>query len=190
MKRKSPFWLIGTAGIMFVGLIAIQIIWVFDAAQKQEEHFNQQIEFALARIEANIEKDKDLLTTVDCCLTEDKNATCKPYLSNDDAWIRTDVMIANELEKTEIDLNYNFDFCYADPSKKDKFEYYEQNMDKVFEDSGIVLFLEFPDKSKFLRNQIGPVFISAILMIVFLSILFAVMFRFYKKERGFSSKNA
>jgi two-component system, OmpR family, phosphate regulon sensor histidine kinase PhoR len=188
MKQKSPYWLIGFASLLFVGLIASQLFWVFDAAEKQEEQFNKQTQLALESIEEKVQNDADLCYMVSCCLMEDKKSSCSAFLSEGDVWTRTDSMIAAELTRFEIDLNYNFDFCFSDPSKKKKFEAYEQNMDKVFEDSGIILFLEFPDKSRFLRNQIGPVFISAVLMTLFLSILFVMVFKFYRKERAFSQR--
>jgi two-component system phosphate regulon sensor histidine kinase PhoR len=97
-------------------------------------------------------------------------------------------MIASELKKFDINLYYNFDICYAQPKRTDPLNGYEQNMDKVFDQSGIVLYLEFPDKSKYLRNQIGPVFISSILLIVFLSFVFVLTYRYYKRERAFSER--
>lgn len=176
------------ATILFVGLIGIQLYWVFDAAKKQEAQFNKRTQLALSNIEEKVIEDEELTSSVNCCLVEDGDASCKSVMGKDPLWEKTDSMISAELNKFDIDLEYDFDFCYTNPDGSNKFEAYERNMDKVFDESGIVLFLEFPDKSKFLRNQIGPIFISAILLIVFLSILFVIIYRFYKRERQFSTK--
>ena len=186
MKRKSPFWLIGIASLLFVGLLVSQVVWVFSAASQQEEQFNNQIDLALLSIEEKIEDDPDLCYSVECCLIEGNNKSCLPEMGEDEAWERTDSMISSELQRFEIDLNYNFDFGYKRSVQKS--EAYEQEMDKVFDKSGIVLFLEFPDKTKYLRNQIGPVFISSVLLILFLSIAFILTYRYYKRERNFSQR--
>jgi len=186
MKRKSPFWIISIAAVLLVGLIINQIFWVYTSANQQEEQFNKQIEMAMTSIGDNIEEDWELKESVDCCLIEDQNSSCKSNMSSDMVWMRTDKMIEEELQRFDIDLNYNFDICFKDNVKE--IEGYEQSMDKVFEKSGIVLYLDFPDKSKYLRNQIGPVFISSILLIVFLSIVFVMTYRYYKRERDFSQR--
>jgi two-component system phosphate regulon sensor histidine kinase PhoR len=186
MKRKSPFWIISIAAVLLVGLIINQIFWVYTSANQQEEQFNKQIEMAMTSIGDNIEEYWELQESVDCCLIEDENSSCKMSMSSDMVWMRTDKMIEEELQRFDIDLNYNFDICFKDNVKE--IEGYEQSMDKVFEKSGIVLYLDFPDKSKYLRNQIGPVFISSILLIVFLSIVFVMTYRYYKRERDFSQR--
>ncbi len=188
MKRKTPFWLMGTAAVLLVGLIVNQIFWVFNSAAQQEEQFNKQTQMALSSIEENIQEDAELQSSVDCCLVEEQQSSCVESLQDENAWERTDNMIAAELQRFDIDLNYNFDICYAQPKRTAPLAGYEQNMDKVFDQSGIVLYLEFPDKSKYLRNQIGPVFISSILFIVFLSFVFALTYRYYKRERAFSQR--
>lgn len=188
MKRNPSFWLMGIVALLCIGLISSQIAWVLDAAQKQEEQFDKQTQLALESIESKIMNDEDLRYSVDCCMSDYGYTSCKPVIGSDDVWLRTDSMISSELQKYEIDLDYEFDFCYTNPDGSNKFEAYERNMDKVFDQSGIVLFLEFPDKSKFLRQQIGPVFISAVLMTIVLSFLFVLIFRNYRKERQFSQR--
>jgi two-component system phosphate regulon sensor histidine kinase PhoR len=188
MKRKTPIWLMGVAAILLVGLIVNQIFWVFNSAAQQEAQFNKQTQMALSSIEQNIQEDAELQSSVDCCLVEEQQSSCVESLQDENAWERTDKMIAAELKRFDIDLHYNFDICYAQPKRIEPLEGYEQNMDKVFDQSGIVLYLEFPDKSKYLRNQIGPVFISSILFIVFLSFVFALTYRYYKRERAFSQR--
>lgn len=187
MNWKSPWWLIGTATLLLIGLIINQVMWVFNSAEQQEAQFNKQIQMALTSIAEEVENDTAMCYSVDCCLMRDKNQSCSPLLNSDKVWARTDSMISSQLQHFDINLNYNFDFCFQKPNDKND-EAYVQNMDKVFEDSGIVLYLEFPDKSKYLRNQIGPVFISSILFIVFLSIVFALTYRYYKREKKFSQR--
>ena len=169
MKLKSPWWLIGTATVLLIGLIVNQVFWVFKSAEQQEDQFNKQIQMALTSIEDEIKNDTEMCYSVGCCLVRDQNNSCVDNMAADDAWTRTDSMISSQLASFDIGLNYNFDFCFEKPIHEDV-ESYVQNMDKVFEESGIALYLEFPDRSKFLRNQIGPVFISSILFIIFLSI--------------------
>ncbi len=185
MNAKSSWWLVGISTILLVGLIINQVLWVFNSAEQQEAQFNKQIQMALASIENEIDKDQEISESVGCCLVEDENESCSSFIGNDQVWSKTDSMIASELSRFDIDLNYNFDFCFENPGAE---ETYVQNMDKVFEDSGIILYLEFPDRSKYLRNQIGPVFISSILLIVFLSFMFVLTYRYYKRERNLAQK--
>lgn len=189
MNKKAPFWLMGIAGLLLAALIVNQILWVFTAAEQQENQFNKQVQMALGSIESKIQEDPELCSSVGCCLIDDQQTSCSSAMQNETVWDRTDKMIGDELKRFDINLNYNFDICYRNQEKfKHQSASYQQEMGKVFDQSGIVLYLEFPDKSKYLRNQIGPVFISSILLIIILSIVFVLTYRYYKRERNFSQR--
>jgi two-component system, OmpR family, phosphate regulon sensor histidine kinase PhoR len=185
---RKPFWLIITAAVLLIGLIAGQLYGVVKAANQQEEQFNSQVEMAMNSIENRIGDNNEVCTSISGCLIDDNKSSCSKFLCKDDVWKYTDAIVSEELEKFNIDLNYDFDFCYKNSNNEiAKSEtVHTVEMEEVFNKAGIVLYLDFPDKWDYLRNQMGGVFISSILIIFFLSVVFVLTYRYYRKERAFS----
>ena len=50
------------------------------------------------------------------------------------------------------------------------------------------MYLEFPEKSKYLFRQMGSVFISSVLLIIFITIAFIITFKFYHREKRMTER--
>jgi two-component system, OmpR family, phosphate regulon sensor histidine kinase PhoR len=97
-----------------------------------------------------------------------------------------DSIIQTELRASSIDLKYNFDFCntYSEViHDENDGGTFTKNLNKALPRSGIIMHLEFPGKSNYILKQIGPAFISSILIILLISIMFIITFRFYNREK-------
>lgn len=180
MKKHLSKWLIGITSILLIGLTVNQVIYAVSAAEDQEKALNEKVEIALDVIVDKVSENQSLCSSVNKCLNTENKMQCCKYLNGEEEWKAIDGIIKSELERFHINLNYNFDFCKSQPDDKNT---YTMHMDKVFQGSGIVMYLEFPDRSMYLMKQMGPVFISSVLLIIFIFIAFIVMFRYYQREK-------
>lgn len=160
-------------------------MYALNAAEDQKNALNEKVEIALDVIVDKVSANQSVCKTVDNCLHQDNKPVCCKFLDGEKEWQTIDSIIKSELERFKIDLNYNFDFCKYQPEDQNT---YAMKMDKVFSEAGVVMYLEFPDRSMYLFRQMGPVFISSILLILFITIAYVLTYRYYKRERKLVSR--
>ena len=151
---------------------------------QQEVYFNHKANIALESIVNDISDNYDICNTVSECLSCDTSSTCNNTFNSKEEWNKIDSIIKTKLKLSNIELNYNFDFCSRNSSKLNIANIYTKNMNNKLAKSGIVMYLELPTKSKFIFRQMGTVFISSLLIILLISIVFIIIFRFYRKEKN------
>jgi len=101
-------------------------------------------------------------------------------------WADLDTLIRNDLKYYNINLNYEFDIVEKGTNvalTSGGAIYVNDNLEKVLEKSGYELRLRFPEKSEFIKAQIGYIFISSIALLLLVSVSFILIFKFYKRER-------
>lgn len=180
MKNKTSNWLLVVVALLLIGLLVNQVFYAVNAADEQAKALNEKVEIALDVIVDKVSANQSVCKSVDKCLHTDNKQVCCKYLDGEKEWQVIDSVIQAELTRFKIDLNYNFDFGKYQPEDKNT---YTMNMDQVFSEAGVVMYLEFPDRSKYLLRQMGPVFISSVLLILFITIAFVMMYRYYRQER-------
>lgn len=180
MKKITSTWLIVVVAVLLIGLLINQVIYAFNAADDQEKALNEKVEIALDVIVDKVSENQSVCKSVDKCLYKENKPLCCKYLGDEEEWKIVDSIIKSELAHFKIDLNYNFDFAKNQPDNKNA---YAMHMDKVFAENGVVMYLEFPDRSAYLMRQMGPVFISSVLLILFITVAFYIMYRYYKREK-------
>lgn len=166
--------------VLLIGLLVNQVFYALNAAEDQERALNEKVGIALGVIVDKVSANQQVCKSVDKCLNKDKMQMCCKHLNGEKEWQTIDSIIKGELSRFNIELKYNFDFVKQQPENKNT---YALNMDQVFSEAGVVMYLEFPDRSKYLLKQMGPVFISSILLIFFITIAFVLMYRYYRQEQ-------
>ncbi|CAG5082316.1 Adaptive-response sensory-kinase SasA [Parvicella tangerina] len=166
--------------ILLIGLLINQVFYALNAADDQKKALNEKVEIALDIIVEKVSANQNVCKSVNNCLHTEKKQMCCKYLDGEKEWGTVDSIISHELARFNINLHYNFDFTKNHPEDKNT---YAMNMDQVFSEAGVVMYLEFPDRSKYLLKQMGPVFISSILLILFITIAFILMYRYYQREQ-------
>jgi len=134
---RRPFWLMITAVVLVIGLIVNQIIWVVKAADEQEKQFNSKVELAMTGIEDGIGDDNEVCSSLEGCLIVEQKQSCGKFLKSERAWRRTDSIVSAELRRFDIELDYEFDFCYEE-SLAASTTIHTQDMERVFNEAGII----------------------------------------------------
>ncbi len=193
VTSKKTYWLTGIILLLLISLIINQVIYVYNAALEQEYYFNDKATMALESIVNEFSDDYDVCQNVNVSIglgcniscTATTNSTCSTDFKSQSEWQSVDSIIRAQLIASNIDLTYNFDFCNSltnthDLSNKNT---YSKDLDNILPKSGIIMYLEFPSKSRYILSQIGPTFISSILLIILITIVYAITFQFYRKEK-------
>ena len=186
MKNRKSYLLIVTIAILLLSLLVNQIAYVYKAAKEQEAHFNDKANIALSSIVNEVSENHNVCKSMNSCIKEGKVGFCSRSFKSKREWHFVDSIVQKNLAKSNIDLAYNFDFCSSElkssliPNNKST---YTKNVDNRLQESGLIMYLEFPSKSKYVLKQMGPAFISSILIIVLITIIFAIVFRFYIREK-------
>lgn len=186
--KRSPvqlYLLILTFSCLII-LVGIQIKWITGAAQMQETQFNRSVTMAMNRIVENLSRDKAICSEVTNCLRKDSSGSCMLMMKNREEWADIGTMIKSDLKFYGIDLDFEFDIVdkklNSGPEKKSNV-YFTNNLEKVLNQAGYELRIRFPDKSDFIKAQIGYIFICSIVLLLLVSVSFLLIFRYYGKEK-------
>lgn len=162
------------------GLLIIQFVWIWKAAEMQERQFSKSVDRALYRITESISKDKQVCNNICSCFGNGDHQSSLNDLRNSRYWQTIDSIIKEDLQYHEINLEYDFKIIRSVDSlngiKYNK-NCYLQCLDDALHQSGLYLSVKFPNKWQFVIAQIGPVFIISIIFILLItaSILIAIM---------------
>lgn len=184
MNKTKSYWLVILVSALLISLLINQINHVYTAAIEQEAYFNDKVNSSLESIVSKVSGDYQVCKSINSCFNDCSSSFCVTSFKSKKEWKSVDSIIQKELKASNINLNYNFEFCSSTPENTNiNKNTYTTNLSKLIPKSGIMMNLEFPSKSNYLLKQIGPAFISSILIILLISIMFIIMFRFYNKEK-------
>lgn len=167
-------------------LVGIQVTWIMRSARMQETQFNHAVTLAMDRIVETISNNEVICQEVSNCLLEENAHACAMMLRNRLVFAGIDTLIRNELQYYNIDLDFEFDIVdqgtlMTCPSTRQIVA--GDNLEQALADSGYELRIRFPDKTDFIKAQMGYVFISSIALLLLVHVSFLLIYRFYKREK-------
>ena len=187
MKRSTiQLYLLILTFLCLIFLVGIQINWIMKAAQMQETQFNRSVDMAMSRIVDNLASDQRICSEVSNCLREGNSSSCLMLMKNRTEWANIGTMIRSDLKYYGINLDFDFDIVdkTLNPGSKQKNNvYFTNNLENVLNQAGYELRIRFPDKSDFIKAQIGTIFICSIILLILVSFSFLLIFRYYRREK-------
>jgi two-component system, OmpR family, phosphate regulon sensor histidine kinase PhoR len=185
--KRSPvqLYLLILTFICLIFLVGIQIKWIVKAAQIQETQFNRSVTMAMNRIVENLARDQEICNEVTNCLREGTKS-CMLMMKNRTEWANMGTVIRNDLRFYGIDLDFEFDIvdkALNSGTDKKSNVYFTSNFESVLNQAGYELKIRFPDKSDFIKAQIGYIFICSIVLLLLVSVSFLLIFRYYRREK-------
>ena len=189
MKNKISL-LIAISSIALFTVMVIQVNWVFRAAKIKEELFNEKANMVLSRTTEALRSDKETCMKIGACAEMDSTSELTVKLGK------------NEVRKIDSLLNYymrsvNFHIQYSFVVVKPLFlnalnekSFANSSYNKLLEDVGskkeIELKLIFPEKKQFIIAEMGTLFITSVLLILMLIVLFWLTILSLMKEKKIS----
>jgi two-component system, OmpR family, phosphate regulon sensor histidine kinase PhoR len=185
--KRSPvqLYLLVLTFLCLVFLVGIQINWIMKAASMQETQFNRSVTMAMNRIVENLSREQEICNEVSMCL-RNGTGSCRMMMKNRIEWADIATMIKSDLKYYGIDLDFEFDIVdkKLTPAAENKSNvYFTNNLESVLNNAGYELKIRFPDKSDFIKAQIGYIFICSIVLLLLVSVSFLLIFRYYRREK-------
>lgn len=188
LMKRSPIqlYLLILTFVCLIFLIGIQINWIMKAARMQETQFNHSVNMAMSRIVDNLARDQKICNEVSNCLREGNSSSCFLLMKNRTEWANIGTMIRSDLKYYDINLDFEFDIVdktINTGTQQKNNVYFTSNLENVLNQAGYELRIKFPDKSDFIKAQIGYIFICSIILLLLVSLSFLLIFRYYRKEK-------
>ena len=193
-KQKRQLIIIIFTFFFLVLLVFIQVNWIFQTAKMKKDLFDKSVNMALTSAVDNISNDYQMCENVKSCFAIDSSRTCCDRFSGI-AWNQVNEILKEDLRECNIDLDFEFDIVdmkknvrLCDVKEITEKPYYTQSLEDALQKSGIHLKLKFPDEAQFRISQVGPMFITAIILIILVMISFVRTLNYYIKEKKIAEK--
>jgi two-component system phosphate regulon sensor histidine kinase PhoR len=188
IMKRSPvqLYLLILTFVCLIFLVGIQISWIMKSARMQETQFNHSVDMAMNRIVENLARDQKTCNEVSNCLRKGNSSSCYLLMKNRTEWANIGTMIKNDLKFYGINLNFEFDIVdktLNSGADQKSNVYFTNNLENVLNQAGYELRIKFPEKSEFIKAQIGYIFICSIILLLLVSLSFLLIFRYYRREK-------
>ena len=177
MKKKRTNIFIAITSVALLIVMIIQINWIFQTAKIKEELFNEKANMVLSRTTEAISSDKETCMKIGACVDEDNNPEPSAKLGRNEIH-KIDSLFNHYMNFYKIQVDYSYIVLKPrtdiDKTKKNGFTNYIYNIpsEETAGENGFKLKLIFPDKKQFILAEMGTQFITSIVLILFVLILF------------------
>lgn len=187
MKLNRTYLFIAISSLALVVVLIIQVNWIFETAEIKEELFNEKANMVLAKTAEALSSDKET-----CKSIADTNQASGNIVIN--ACNSTEICITNtEIQKIDsifkrfmnfynFYIDYSFVVIKPNPFKvKNEVSFknggfknniYNKRLEEVVSQNGSELVLILPDKNQFIMDEMGTPFISSVVLILVVLVLF------------------
>ena len=176
LNRSTIFIIISSIALLIV--LAIQVNWILETAQIKEELFNEKANIILSRTAETLSADEATCRRLDSCAEE-----------NDVQKI--DSLIKSNMAFYNFHMEYSFEVkapggTNEAPQDHSKNSIYNKRLEEEVSSRGLELALILPEKKQFIIAEMGPMFITSVLLILIVIILFWRTVRSHLKEKKIS----
>ena len=162
MKSAGHYILISVSSLALIVVLAIQVQWILQSAKMKEELFNEKANMVVARTAEDLSADPQA-----CQNLESGN--------NETGLKKTDSLVTSYMNFYNFNTNYTFKVTRPEVSRTgngDKGEVYSKVLDEAATQNGLELNLYLPGRREFIVSEMGPLFLTSVLLIMVVLILF------------------
>lgn len=176
-KINKNYLIIGISSLALFIVIIIQFTWIIQTAKVKEELFNEKANMVLSRTTEALCKDKATCMRIGACMEMDDDKTLNASINkNDKATI--DSILNHYMDYYNFHVDYTFIFAkhkLEDTHHNNKAmmsNTFYKSMDELSNISGLQLKLVIPDKQQFILAEMGPLFVTSIILIIIVIVMF------------------
>jgi two-component system phosphate regulon sensor histidine kinase PhoR len=174
IKQNSLYLIF--SGIALLLLLVIQVFWLLRAAQIKEDLFNEKAHLVLSRTSETLKADQQTCGSIGQCLENENEAELTSKLAIKDVK-KIDSLLHHFMNLYHIQLSYSFKII-----NKNNYPDYAHNnapgaaysipIEAEAIKKGIDIKLVFPEKKEFILAEMGLPFISSILLMLCIIVIF------------------
>jgi two-component system phosphate regulon sensor histidine kinase PhoR len=175
MKLNKTYLFVVLSSLALIAVLVIQINWIFQSAKAKEELFNEKASIVLSRTTEALCSDKETCMNMgNCCILEN-SSECKLQLGKNEL-NKIDSLLQHYMKFYNFHIDYTFEvikrdhtIAYGDGWRDNVFK---KRLEEVANKSGLELKLIFPDKKQFIIAEMGPMFVTSVLLVLIVLIMF------------------
>ncbi|MDZ4668625.1 MAG: HAMP domain-containing sensor histidine kinase [bacterium] len=193
MKKDRNFYFVVLSGLALVALLVIQVLWLMKTALVKEELFNEKANMVLSRTTQELCADKKTCEKMNAYCVEESNKDCRLALGKTEAK-KIDSLLNFYMGFYNFHLDYTYEVIqhgqHAGKHKRSNQagNVYKKRIEEIAYRSGLELKLIFPEKKAFIIEEMGLIFLSSILLIVVVFLLFLQTVRTLIKEKKLAAR--
>lgn len=170
MKPNKTKIFIAVSSLALLIVLIIQVNWILDTAKMKEELFNERANMVLARTTEALCADKVTCQNMSACLGVDEIS-------------KIDSLFGCYMKFYNFHVEYSFEVVQPDKSAALVSELvsnfnqkeqgcYKKNLDELASTNGLQLKLILPEKRQYIMAEMGPMFISSVILILVVLVMF------------------
>ncbi len=184
MKLNRTYSFIVISSLALAIVLAIQINWLLETAKIKEEIFNDKANMVLARTTEALCTDKEACTKMGSCCLQDSSTECKLKLEKSEIH-KIDSLFNYYMKFYNFHIAYSFEVLKANPFKtinktpltnnvypSREAGCYVKDLKEVSNKNGWELKLIFPEKAEYIKEEMGTMFITSVVLILVVLVMF------------------
>ena len=170
MKLNKTYIFIAISSIALVIVLVIQWNWIVETAQVKEELFNEKANMVLTRTSEALSLDTVTQKNMAVCVGKAEmnkiDSLFRYYMKFYNFYIDYSFEVKPKPLVTVIDTTIDYDF------KPEMAGCYQHNLEQVAKINGFELNLVFPGKEEYIMREMDTMFITSVILIIIVLIMF------------------
>ncbi|MDP1725593.1 MAG: HAMP domain-containing sensor histidine kinase [Bacteroidota bacterium] len=188
MKLNRTYILIIVSSVALAMLLLIQVSWIFQNARVKEELFNEKANMVLSKTAEALCSDKETCRNMGRYCILDSSIECRLKLGDNEVR-KIDDLLRKYMHFYNFHIDYSFEVIMPGvqvafkPEEKKNRNIFRQRIDEVAFKNGLELKLILPEKTKFIRDELGSLFVTSLVLIMVVLVLFWKTIRSLIREK-------
>ena len=190
MKTNRTWLFVSISSVALLIVLIIQVNWIFRTAKIKEELFNEKANMVLSRTTDALRSDKEACLKIGACAEMEGTSVSVVKLEKNEVR-KIDSLFKYYMQFYNFHISYTFVVAkpgYLSAFNESRTVNYTYN--KPIEDAGskneIALKLIFPEKRQYILAEMGPMFITSVILILVVLIMFWRTMLLLMKEKKIS----
>lgn len=164
MKRNRNYLYIAISSIALLIVLSIQVNWIFQTAKIKEELFNEKANMVLIRTAEALSADKEACRNMESGVEQNEID-------------KIDSLFTHYMKFYNFHIDYSFEvknpipFTFMSESRSVG-NVYKKRLDEVVSKNGLELNLFIPEKKQFIIAEMGTTFITSVILILVVLVMF------------------
>ncbi len=200
MKLNRTHIFIAISSIALLVVLIMQVNWIFQTAKIKEKMFNEKADLVLARTTDALLSDQETCTKIEAS-PENMGPSGHVAVLEKNEIHKIDSLLIRSMKFYGFHVDYSFEVIKSEPpgmnglnlinnSHSDQPACGQIGLEEEVNKNGFELKLYFPTKRQFILAEMGPMFITSVILILVVFVLFWRTVRSLIKEKKMSEYTA
>ena len=190
MKKNRTNLFISIYSIALLMVLIIQVNWIFQTANIKEELFNEKANMVLSRTTEALRSDKETCMKIGACAEMDSTSGLAVKLGKNEIQ-KIDSLFTHYMRFYNFHIDYSFVVAkpgYDTTENKTGIANYIYNkpLEEAASKNEIELKLLFPEKKQFIIAEMGTLFITSVILVIVVLVMFWLTILSFLKEKKIS----